>query len=89
MRRPEPYAVIITARYNSGSTAPTNWSTSVPLKMEGRPRLEVADIFRAHGEAYRKSHTHGAVEFRAMRDIETCRTAVLGSIGNLTQGFPF
>jgi hypothetical protein len=49
-----------------------------PSGREGRPRLEVADIFRAHGEAYRNSHTLGAVERRAMRDIETCRTVVLG-----------
>jgi Putative transposase/Transposase zinc-binding domain len=49
-----------------------------PPGREGRPRFEVADIFRAHGEAYRNSHTLGAVERRAMRDIETCRTVVLG-----------
>jgi hypothetical protein len=43
-----------------------------------RPRFEIADIFRALGEAYRNSHTLDAVQRRAMRDIETCRTAVLG-----------
>jgi hypothetical protein len=45
-----------------------------------RPALEVADIFRRHGEAYR--HAHGAgmgrVERRVMSAIATCRTAALG-----------
>jgi Putative transposase/Transposase zinc-binding domain len=43
-----------------------------------RPRFEVADIFRAHGEAYRKTHPLLAEHRKAMRDIEVCRTAVLG-----------
>lgn len=45
---------------------------------ERRPRLEVADIFRSHGEAYRNSHALGDLDRRVMRHIETCRTAVLG-----------
>jgi len=42
--------------------------------------LEVADIFRRHGEDYRQSHdTHlGRVERRVMRAVEMCRTARLG-----------
>ena len=43
-----------------------------------RPRFEVADIFRAHGEAYRKNHPIMAEQRKAMRNIEVCRTAVLG-----------
>ena len=43
-----------------------------------RPRLELADIFRAHGEAYRHSHVLSPAQARVMRAIETCRTAVLG-----------
>ncbi len=43
-----------------------------------RPRLEVADIFRAHGDAYRQSHVLSPEQARAMRAIETCRTATLG-----------
>lgn len=43
-----------------------------------RPHLEVADIFRAHGEAYRQNHVLTDAMRRVMRDIETCRTAVLG-----------
>ena len=42
--------------------------------------LEVADIFRRHGEGYRQSHdTHlGRVERRVMSAVEMCRTARLG-----------
>ncbi|TPK35958.1 IS91 family transposase [Mesorhizobium sp. B2-5-4] len=43
-------------------------------------RLEVADIFRRHGEAYRQVHDGhlGRVERRVMSAIEMCRTAELG-----------
>ncbi len=42
--------------------------------------LEVADIFRRHGEQYRQIHdTHlGRVERRVMSAVEMCRTARLG-----------
>ena len=42
--------------------------------------LEVADIFRRHGEAYRQAHIGhlGRVERRVMSAIELCRTAALG-----------
>jgi putative transposase/transposase-like zinc-binding protein len=50
-----------------------------PLRVgEERPRLEVADIFRAHGEAYRQSHALASQQLKVMRAIETCRTSVLG-----------
>lgn len=38
----------------------------------------MADIFRAHGEAYRQSHALTSEQLAVMRDIESCRTAVLG-----------
>lgn len=43
-------------------------------------RLEVADIFRRHGEAYRQINDGhlGRVERRTMSAIELCRTAELG-----------
>jgi hypothetical protein len=43
-------------------------------------RLEVADIMRHHGEAYRQAHDGhlGRVERRTMSAIELCRTAALG-----------
>jgi len=40
--------------------------------------LEVADIFRQYGPAYRESHRLPRHELRVMRAIEVCRTAVLG-----------
>jgi hypothetical protein len=45
-----------------------------------RSRLEVADIFRRHGPAYRAAHDGhlGRVERRVMSAIELCRTAALG-----------
>jgi hypothetical protein len=43
-----------------------------------RPVLEVADIFRAFGPAYRRTHTLRLEEHKAMRAIEHCRTAALG-----------
>jgi hypothetical protein len=45
-----------------------------------RPELEVADIFRRYGPAYRTAHDGhlGRVERRVMSAIELCRTAELG-----------
>ena len=40
--------------------------------------LEVADIFRQHGPAYRESHRLPRNHLRVMRAIEVCRTAALG-----------
>jgi hypothetical protein len=42
--------------------------------------LEVADVFRRYGEAYRRTHDGhlGRVERRVMSAIELCRTAALG-----------
>jgi hypothetical protein len=42
------------------------------------PRLELADIVRARGEAYRRTHRLAKVQHAALRAIATCRTAVLG-----------
>jgi Putative transposase/Transposase zinc-binding domain len=43
-----------------------------------RPRWEVADIFRAHGEAYCKAHPLPRSHLKVMRAVERCRTASLG-----------
>ena len=45
-----------------------------------RPRLEVADVFRRHGDAFleRYGGTLSSVQRRALRDIAACRTAALG-----------
>lgn len=44
----------------------------------GDAPLELADIFRAHGPAYRATHRLSAVQERAVDDIVQCRTAALG-----------
>src|SRR3970040_1828260 len=45
----------------------------------GRPRaVEVAEIFRAHGARFRQTPALSRAQRRAMRAIETCRTAALG-----------
>jgi hypothetical protein len=44
----------------------------------GRPRFEVADVFRAHGEAYRQRHSLSGDQLKVMRAIEACRTEALG-----------
>jgi Transposase zinc-binding domain len=45
-----------------------------------RPALEVADIFRDHGPAWREANQgHVSLEqFKVMSAIERCRTAALG-----------
>jgi hypothetical protein len=49
-----------------------------------RTSLEVADVFRRHGAAYRQAHVGhiGRVERRVMGAIEACRTSALGGIPN-------
>lgn len=43
-----------------------------------RPKLEVADIFRTHGPAYRRAHAVSLPQLKVMSAIETCRTEALG-----------
>src|SRR5579859_96574 len=45
-----------------------------------RPSLEVADIFRIHGSAWRAAHAGhvSLAQLKVMSAIETCRTAALG-----------
>jgi hypothetical protein len=45
-----------------------------------RPRLEVADIFRRHGQAWRQANVgHVSLgQLKVMSAIENCRTAALG-----------
>jgi hypothetical protein len=44
------------------------------------PPLEVADIFRIHGPAYRQAHRLPLHEHRLMQAIEACRTPRLGGV---------
>jgi Putative transposase/Transposase zinc-binding domain len=45
-----------------------------------RGRLEIADIFRAHGPAWRRAHAGhvGLTQLKVMAAIEACRTEALG-----------
>src|SRR6202165_2233961 len=45
-----------------------------------RPKLEVADVVRLYGEAYRQKHgaSLSTAQRRVMTAIEVCRTAALG-----------
>src|ERR1700680_3155407 len=49
-------------------------------RLARRPRLEVADIFRRHGEAWRTANAGhvSLAQRRVMTAIEICRTAALG-----------
>ena len=43
-----------------------------------RPTTELADVFRAHGEAYARTHRLSTAKRKVMRAIVQCRTAALG-----------
>jgi Transposase zinc-binding domain len=45
-----------------------------------RPALEVGDVFRRYGDAYRQLHAGSLsrAQFRVMSAIQRCRTAALG-----------
>jgi len=43
-----------------------------------KPRLEVADIFRAHGDAFLEGNITTTEQRKALRQITDCRTAALG-----------
>ena len=41
-------------------------------------RLTLADVVRAHGDAYRRTHRLATIQVKALRAIAACRTALLG-----------
>lgn len=45
---------------------------------EGRARPELADVFREHGQSYRRTHALPSSHLKVMRAIEVCRTSELG-----------
>ena len=56
-------------------------TTRTPAQAEvpqEKPRWELADIFRLHGEHYRCAHRLPSVHLEVMRAIQDCRTAALG-----------
>ena len=44
------------------------------------PTLELADIFRQYGPAYRQTHALPLHHLRVMQAIEACRTPLLGGV---------
>ncbi len=52
----------------------------------GRPPVEVADVFRAHGETFRQRHALTPDQLQVMRAIETCRTALRGGHADVCPG---
>ena len=55
-----------------------------------RPALEVADIFRDHGPAWRRANAgHASLgQLKVMSAIEHCRTAALGGHVARCEGLP-
>lgn len=47
-------------------------------KEEIKPPVELADIFRIHGEAYCATHTLTSEQYKVLHAIQNCRTSVLG-----------
>ena len=45
---------------------------------QGQPKWELSDIFRSHGESYRRTHPLPASHRKVMRAVEVCRTKELG-----------
>lgn len=43
-----------------------------------KPRIEIGEIFRQYGPAYRQTHRLSQAQYKAMNAIEACRTASLG-----------
>jgi hypothetical protein len=43
-----------------------------------RPRFEVADVVRAHGDDYRRAHPASVAQQKVLRHVADCRTPALG-----------
>jgi predicted Zn-ribbon and HTH transcriptional regulator len=56
----------------------TTSETGPAAPVPERPRHEVAEVFRLHGDAYRQTHRLSTPALRVMHAIDTCRTAALG-----------
>jgi hypothetical protein len=56
---------------------------TAPQRRAHTGKVELADIVRAHGAAFRAAHRLCGMQHRALRAIERCRTAALG--GELRQ----
>jgi hypothetical protein len=52
------------------------------------PTLELADIFRQYGPAYRQAHALPLHHHRVMQAIEACRTPLLGGVVEMVRPMP-
>jgi len=52
------------------------------------PSLEVADILRQHGDAYRQAHAFPLHQWRLLQAIENCRTAAPGRRRRMVRPLP-
>jgi len=59
-------------------TTPNIGPTVVSETSRKKTNWEAADIFRLHGEEYRRNHSLSTQQLKVMRAIEICRTAELG-----------
>ena len=50
----------------------------IPSGINNRNKLELADVFSVYGKQYRQKSKLPLEQIKAMRNIETCRTAALG-----------
>ena len=55
-------------------------STACLHAVPARPAVELADVFRAHGQAYARTHRLTGLQRKVMRAIIQCRTAALGGV---------
>src|SRR5260370_14385959 len=68
------------ARWSTSRSSSRRSSRPTDARRMSRPALEVADIFRDHGPAWRQVHAgHVSLDqLKVMSAIERCRTAALG-----------
>src|SRR5262245_56074797 len=76
-RQPDPPA---TGYQSVGSPAHQRYrgGNQVMIPSPNRPLLEVADILRAHGQAYGSRYPVAPLQAAGLRRLVACRTAVLG-----------
>jgi hypothetical protein len=55
-------------------------STACLHAVSARPAVELADVFRAHGQAYARTHRLTGSQRKVMQAIIQCRTAALGGV---------
>jgi len=80
-RRRPPFICMSAVESVSGHFSSRSSNTTDFVKrMRTTDGLEVADIFRQHGTAYRSSHRLPRHHLRVMHAIELCRTSVLAVI---------